>query len=169
VKQTSLRVVIAAGGIAVAVAAYAASIDKALADTESRKKTAESGLRQIKKKAAAPADNIRAAYSNAAGLNNAWLEHVCQAVESGGPMPDTTAQATAAANALIEWVALRNPALEMPVMPNEMAENVKKSIARDLNDISAHLWKIGRDNKGKSKEFESLKERLRWNSWENVS
>jgi hypothetical protein len=170
-KMISHGLVVALAAVAMTAVVHAANVDKALADTESRRKAAENGLREIKKKSPAQAEEVRAAYSAAATRHNTWLEQACQGAESApSSPPDTTVQASAAASALVDWVALRNRALELPVMTSDVADTIKKGIVLDLTEIAGHIRKIGRAAPDrKSKELDALKERLRWKSWESVS
>ena len=161
-------------GIALLIAgaiSQAANVDKALADSESRRKTAENGVREIKKKSSGQAEQLRAAYTAAANEHNAWLEQVCRAIEENGPSTlDASAAAKAAASSLVDWVAVRNRALDTPVMTNELAEGVKKSVVQDMNDIATSSLKSaqGADKQKCMKLAASLSERLRWKTWEDV-
>ena len=161
-------------GIALLIAgaiSQAANVDKALADSESRRKTAENGVREIKKKSSGQAEQVRAAYTAAANEHNAWLEQVCRAIEENGPSPlDASAAAKAAASSLVDWVAVRNRALDTPVMTNELAEGVKKSVVQDMIDIATSSLKSaqGADKPKRMKLAASLSERLRWKTWEDV-
>jgi hypothetical protein len=149
----------------------AASMDKALADSEARRKTAENGVREIKKKSSAQAEQVRAAYTAAAGEHNAWLEQVCRAIEEGDSSTlDATDAAMAAASALVDWVAVRNRALDLPVMIQELAESTKRSVVQDMVEIAASSLKAARgaDKQKRIKIAVSLSERLRWKTWVDV-
>jgi hypothetical protein len=151
--------------------AQAANVDKALADSESRRKTAENGAREIKKKSSGQAAQVRAAYTAAANEHNAWLDQVCRAIEENGPSTlDASAAAKAAASSLVDWVAVRNRALDTPVMKSDLAEGVKKSVVQDMIDIATSSLKSaqGADKQKRMKIAASLNERLRWKTWEDV-
>ena len=150
--------------------ALAANADKAMADTESRRRAAENGLREIKAKSADALDETRRAYATAAAGQNAWLDQVCKALEETTPGADVSPAAQTAASTLVDWVAVRNRALAAPVMTIEVADSVKKSIVRDLLDIANATWKSARgdDAQRRSKTVASLRERLRWKPWEDL-
>ena len=152
------------------VAAPAANIDKAIADAQSRRRAAENGLREIKSKVPDQAEDARRAYAMAADGQNAWLEHVCQAVESGTAVADVTSTAQTAASTLVAWVAVRNRALGAPVMTNELAEGVKKSMVHDLVEIANATTKSARgsDPQKRLKMAASLRDQLQWKSAEDV-
>jgi hypothetical protein len=58
------------------VVLYAADLNKALHDTENRRKAAESGLHVIKAKSAADGQAVRATYEEAAVQHNEWIDQV---------------------------------------------------------------------------------------------
>jgi hypothetical protein len=148
----------------------AADLNKTLADTEGRRRAAENGLKQIKAKGQPP-DQIRSAYVEAASRQNAWLDSVCQAIEQGAAnAPDVSSSAQSAATSLVEWVNVRNRALGVPELSGAIADSTKKSVAEDLIDIAAGTWKNNRssDAKKRSSAAASLKERLRWKTFEEI-
>ena len=152
------------------VAAQAANIDKAIADAQSRRRAAENGLRDIKSKVPGQAEDARRAYATATDGQNAWLEHVCQTVESGAAIADVTSTAQTAASTLVAWVAVRNRALGVPVMTNEIAESVKKSMVQDLVEIANATTKSARgsDPQKRLKMTASLRNQLQWKSSDDV-
>jgi hypothetical protein len=152
-----------------AATSHAADINKAIAETEGRKRAAENGLKQIKAKGQ-PSSEIRNAYAEAATRQNAWLESVCQALEqTGNTAPDVSAAAQSAAASLVEWVNIRNRALGLPELSGAIADSTKKSIAQDLNEIAAASWKDrSSDARKRSAAAASLKERLQWKTFDEI-
>ena len=151
-------------------AGRAADINKAIANTEGRKRAAENGLREIKAKGQ-PSEQTRNAYGEAASRQNAWLESVCQAIEQGATAaPDVSSSAQSAATSLVEWVNVRNRALGVPELPGNIADSTKKSVTQDLIDIANTTWKNNRasDAKRRSAFAASLKERLRWKPFDEI-
>jgi hypothetical protein len=152
------------------VAAHAANIEKTIADAQSRRRAAENGLREIKSKVPDRSEDARRAYATAADGQNAWLEQVCQTVESGAAAADVASTAQTAASTLVAWVAVRNRALGVPVMTNEIAESVKKSMVQDLVEIANAMTKSARgsDPQKRLKMAASLRDQLQWKSSEDV-
>ena len=154
-----------------ALASQAADLNKAVSEAEGRKRAAENGLKDIKAKSSQPADEIRNAYTKAATSQNVWLDTVCQAVEQATTSaPDVSAAADAAAQTLVEWVSVRNRALGLPELTGATADSVKKSVTQDLVDIAGATWKNNRgaDTKKRSSAAASLKERLRWKTFDEI-
>lgn len=83
---------------------------------------------------------------------------------------DVSPAAQTAAATLVDWVAVRNRALGAPAMTNELAEGVKQSIVQDLVEIANSTAKSARsgDSQKRQKVAASLRDRLRWKSWEEV-
>jgi hypothetical protein len=151
--------------ILVSATLLAASLDKAVQDTESRRRAAESGLKQIGSKSAAEAQSVRGPYDEAANANNAWLDEVARAIEQpGSAAPNVAGAADKAASAFVKWVAVRNRALGEFELAGAPAEAVKKKVIMDLTDIAAEAWKSNRTkDQGKRTSFvKSLSERVRW-------
>jgi hypothetical protein len=160
-----LAMVVVAG-----VASQAADVKKALSETEGRKRAAENGLKQIKAKGT-PSGQVRGAYAEASTRQNAWLDTVCQSVEQGSATAPEVAPATqAAANSLVDWVNVRNRALDLPEVTGAIADSTKKRVAQDLIDIATETWKDNRssDAKKRTAAATALKERLRWKPFEEI-
>jgi hypothetical protein len=148
----------------------AGNVDRAIADAESRRKGAESSMREIVAKADPP-DQVRAAYTAAASHQNAWLDLVCQAVEEGAPAaPDVTAASEAATAALMDWITIGGRALGLEPLSDSLTEGLRKSIARDLVEIASDTWSTHRsaDAKKRTKATTSLQTRLRWKTAEEL-
>ena len=157
--------------VALTAVTYAADLNKALTETEGRRRAAENGLRDIKKKSARDAEQVRALYTEAASANNAWLETVCQAIQQGAAnAPDVATSAQSAADALVAWVNLRNRALSLPVLDDTVATMVKRTVVQNLTDIAAESWKKDRrnDERKRTAAVARLKERLQWKAWDAV-
>jgi hypothetical protein len=157
--------------LVVAVTSRAADLGKTIASAEGRKRAAENGLKEIKAKSSQPAEQIRAAYVEAAKKQNAWLDAVCQAVEQGSATaPDVSTAAQSAADSLVEWVNVRNRALGLPELTGTVADSTKKSVVQDLLNIASEIWKDNRstDAKKRTTAATSLKERLRWRAFEEI-
>ena len=149
----------------------AADLNKSLTDAEGRRRTAESGLKQIKSKSPADAQTLRAAYDEAAKQHNAWLATVTQAIEqASAASPDVSVVSQQAASALVVWVVARNRALGEPELAGTAAESVKKKVVMDLTDIAAEGWKNNRQrDAGRKTAFtKSISERLSWKAWDQV-
>ena len=149
----------------------AANLETSLSQTEGRRQVAEKGVRDIKKKSAEEAQQERERYSDAATRNNAWLDVVCQAIEQGSATaPDVATSVEAAAVALIEWVKVQNRALAIPEMNEAATVSVKRMVVRDLTEIAKAEWNSKRrgDEARRRKAAATLKERLRWKSWEEI-
>lgn len=153
-----------------AISFAAKSAQKAASDTESRRTTAENGVRQLLK-AGTPSDALKASYALAADKNNAWLNAVCAAVESGASAPDSTASAEAA-SALVEWVIARNAALhiEGATLTGKAGDGVRSSIAQDLDLVgSESLATNRRASEVKRKDaVKALRVRFTWKTWDEV-
>ena len=150
---------------------HAANIDKPLAETEGRRRAAETGVRQIKAKSVQDAEQVRALYTGAASRQNAWLDLACQGIEQSAPAaPDVAAAAQTAASTLLEWVVGRNRALGQPIMADKVAESVKASIVRDLTDIADEVWRShrGANSEKRTKSIADLRSRLLWKPWDEV-
>lgn len=148
-----------------------ADIQASLSETEGRRQMAENGLRDIKKKSAQEAEQVRERYNDAAARNNAWLDALCQAIQQGSATaPDVSASADAAAVSLVEWAKVRNRALGIPEMNEAATAAVKRMAVRDLNEIAKAEWasKHRGDESRRTKAATALKERLRWKTWEEV-
>lgn len=157
--------------VAVTAVTYAADLNKALTETEGRRRAAENGLRDIKKKSAQDAEQVRALYTEAASANNTWLDTVCQAIQQGtAEAPDVSASTQAAADALTAWVNVRNRALSLPVLDESVAATVKRTVVENLTDIAAEVWKKERrgDERKRTAAVATLTQRLRWSTWEQI-
>ena len=165
------RIVVVIGVLLITgVVSQAADLKKAMSETESRKRAAENGLKEIKAKAQ-PSEQVRRAYIEATSQQNAWLDSVCNAIEQGAASePDVSAAAQAAANSLIAWVNVRNVALSLPEVTGALADSVKKTITLHLTDIASETWKNNRstDAKKRTTAANELKERLRWKAFEEI-
>ena len=149
----------------------AADLNKSIADTESRRRAAESGLKQIKTKSATDAQKVHVAYDEAAKQHNAWLAAVSQGIEqAGSTAPNVDSVSGEAALAFVAWVAARNRALGEFELAGAAAEAVKKKVVMDLSDIAAAGWRNNRqrDAGRKSAFTKSLNERLSWKTWDQV-
>ena len=167
-KKLLVVAIVAVAGVIL----QAADFNKALADTEGRRRAAENGLRAIKTKSPALGDQVRAAYTKAATDQNAWLEMVCQGSEkSGSAESDMTAAAEAAATSLVAWVAARNRALAETELAGAAADTAKTWVHGNLTDIAAEVWQRNRAASQQQRERTSadLRKRLLWRSWEQVS
>ena len=159
--------VLAGGGIAIG----AANVDKALVETDGRRKAAETGVREIKVKAKDQVDQVRPLYVEAASRNNAWLDTVSQAIQQGtSTAPDISATVEPAASALVAWVSARNRALGVADLTGPIADSVKKRVISDLTEIANATWRSNRggNEQKRTKSADALKDRLRWRSWEEV-
>ncbi len=153
------------------VAGHGADLNKSLSDTESRRKAAENGLKEIKSKSPQQDDLVRKQYTEAATRQNVWLESVCASIAEGSSTsPDVSDAATSAAVSLVEWVNVRNRALGLPELAGDSVDVVKKSVTTDLVEIASRTWKGNRsgDAKKRASVAESLKTRLRWASFDEV-
>lgn len=167
-KQIALGVTAALLGTA---GLYAADLNKAMQDTESRRKAAESGLHQIKVKSSADGQSVRTTYDQAATQNNAWLEQVSEAINRPSTSaPDVSLIADQAASAFIVWVATRNRSLGEFELAGAAAEAVKKKVVGDLTDIAIEAWKSNhhRDQGRRTAFTKSLSDRTRWKTSEQV-
>lgn len=148
-----------------------ADLATSVAQTEGRRKTAETGLSDIKKKSAEEAERVRERYREAEFRHNAWLDAVSQAIQQkAANPPEVSAAVEAASSALIEWAKVRNRALG-EAEPNDAAiAAVKRMVVRDLADIAAASWQANRraDDGRRAKALASLGDRLRWKKWEDV-
>jgi hypothetical protein len=152
-------------------AVQAAPLDKALSETDGRKKAAENGLRQIKMKSQQEAEQVRGLYTAAASNNNTWVDMLCQAIEQGAPAaPDVSSVAGSTASSLVKWVSARNKALGLPELTGAVGESVKKAVVQDLTNIASGTWRDSRgDNADKRKKAAAaLAERLRWKTFEEI-
>ena len=150
----------------------AADVDKAIAAAESRRKGAESSMREIAGKSTAAVEQARAAYTAAAAQQNAWLDLVCEAIEAGSTTaPDVSAASQAATAALMNWVAVGGEALELPALSDSVAAGLRKSVTQDLIDIASGAWTSNRDAdpKARSEAAASLKARLRWKTAQELA
>jgi hypothetical protein len=142
-----------------------------LGQTEGRRQTAETGVREIKKKSAEAGEQVRERYREAEVRHNAWLDVVSQSIQQNAAKPpDIGAAVEGASTAFIEWVKVRNRALGT-AEPNDAAiAAVKRTIVRDLTDIAAASWQVNRraDDGRRAKAVASLGDRLRWKKWEDV-
>ena len=158
--------------VLLALTAQAANGDKALADTDARRKTAENSVRQIKAKSPADAATVMPAYSAAASKNNAWLDVVCQAIQTGAAaLPDVKPAADDAAGALVDWVIARNHALAVTAsLDGAAGAGVKTGVSQDLQLIAASTWKTARagDETRRTKAAADLKQRLQWKAWDDI-
>jgi hypothetical protein len=148
-----------------------ADVQTSLSQTEGRRQVAENGLRDIKKKSAAEAEQVRERYSEAAVRNNEWLDALCQAIQQGSTTaPDVATSAEAAAVSLIEWAKVRNRALGIPEMNEAAAASVKRMVVRDLTEIAKAEWTTTHrgDEARRTKAATTLKGRLRWKPWEEI-
>jgi hypothetical protein len=149
----------------------AADVNQLLADAEGRKKAAENGLGDIKKKSTEQASQVKTEYTAAASATNAWLDALCQSIEHGSSAPpDVKALVGPAASAVVEWVRVRNHALGVPEMATAVAEGYKKSLAADLSEIAASVWKRtkGAAHEKRTKDAADLKDRVRWRSFDEI-
>ena len=171
--RTRVLLTAAAATLIVAgVATYAADIDRVIADAESRRKGAEASMREIAAKGDAQVDQAKAAYTQAATQQNAWLDLVVQAVEQDAPAaPDVTAASQSATAALMNWIAVGGRALKLPALNDSTAAGLSKAFARDLTDIATATWTAhkGADPQKRSEAVASLKARLRWKTAEEIT
>lgn len=159
-----------AGFVLLAVAAQAADINQVMANTESRRRAAENGLKDIKAKGE-PSGDVRDTYAAAAAATNTWLDSVCQAIERGSASaPDVSASAQQAADSLVAWVNVRNRILGVPEVAGTAVDVVKKSVTQDLTAIAETTWKANRsaDAKKRGSAVNALKERLRWKAFDEI-
>lgn len=153
------------------VRVIAASLDRALTEADGRRKAAENGLRDIKAKSKAQAEQVRPLYAEAAARNNAWLDVVCQSVrERDSTGPDVSSHVEPAASALVQWVSARNRVLGVAELTPPVADAVKKRVIADLTEIASATWKShrGGDEQKRTQAVTTLKERLQWRPWEEV-
>jgi hypothetical protein len=154
-----------------AVGLVAGDLAGSLVQTEGRRQVAEAGLRDIKKKSAEAAEQVRERYREAESSHNAWLAAVSQAIQQNAANPpEVSAAVEAASSALVEWVKVRNRALG-EAEPNDAAiAAVKRMVARDLTEIAAASWRANRrtDDGRRAKAVTSLGDRLQWKKWEDV-
>jgi hypothetical protein len=151
--------------------AQAAGIDRAIADAESRRRGAESSLREILAKPPANLDEARKAYSSAAASQNAWLDLVLQAVDQRSVTPpDVSAASQAATAAVMEWVAVGGRALGLPPLTSSLEKGLRKSVEQDLNAIAKETWKsyAAADGPKRDPAIASLSGRLRWKTLEEL-
>jgi hypothetical protein len=148
-----------------------ARLDSAVAQSEGRRKAAENGLRGIKAKSAAEAEQVHNRYAEAASTHNAWLDAVCQAIQQGaGAAPDVSGAATAAASALVEWVKVRNKPLGVAELNEVASEVVRKTVVADLTTIADGASKAHRskDEQKRARAVADLQTRLQWKAFEDV-
>jgi len=146
--------------------------DRAIADAESRRRGAESSLREVLTKSSASVDEARKAYTSAATSQNAWLDLVLQAVDQRTvTQPDVTAASQTATAALMEWVAVGGKALGLPPLSSSMEKGLRKSVEQDLIEIGKDTWKtlVNADVKKRDESVASLNARLRWKSADEVA
>jgi hypothetical protein len=166
-KKVPVVAIVAVAGVIL----QAADFNKALVDTEGRRRAAENGLRAIKTKSPALGDQVRIAYTKAATEQNAWLEMVCQGVEqSSSSEANMTVAAEAAATSLVAWVAARNRALGETELAGASADTAKTWVHGNLTEIAAEVWRRNRTASQQQRERASadLKKRLLWKSWEQI-
>ena len=150
----------------------AANIDKAIADAESRRKGAESSLREIMAKSDPQIDQARTSYTTAASSQNAWLDLVCNTIEQGATAaPDMIGPSQAAATALMDWVAVGGKVLGLPVLKDSVAKDLQKAFTQNLIEIGNTAWKTysSADEKTRTEVVTHLKTRLRWKTAQEVS
>jgi hypothetical protein len=140
-----------------------ANLEKSVQDSEGRRRTAESGFRQIKAKSGV--QSVNAPYDDAAKANNTWLDEMIGSLEQpAAAAPNLAPAAEKAAAALVAWVAVRNRSLGEFELAGAAAESVKKKVVMDLTDIASEAWKNNRtkDQSKRAAVAKSLTERLRW-------
>jgi hypothetical protein len=151
---------------------HAADIDRVIAAAESRRKGAEASMREIAAKSDAQLEQARAAYTQAATKQNAWLDLVVRAVEGdASAAPDVTAASQAATAALMNWIVVGGRALSLPALSDSETAGLSKSFTRDLTAIATETWTTHResDPQKRSKAVASLNARLRWKSAEEIT
>lgn len=149
---------------------FAADLDKATADAEVRRRTAENGAQAIRAKAPQDAEQVRAFYDEAAAANSAWLDATQAALGRGEVDAAVTDAAGKAASALLRWVAARNKALGETMPAARVVEAAEANIRQSLVDISTEFArKHGRaDAKKKADVVADLSRRLRWKPWNEL-
>lgn len=155
----------------VASVGTAADLEQALVNAAGRKRAAENGLRDIKRKSSEQAAAVRAAYSEAAARQNAWLEALCKGLREGGTTaPDLKVLADEVAAALVSWVTPRNRALGVPELTPQTAAQVQADTVKNLAEIAQEAWQrtAKGDDQRRTGFATALDQRLRWQPWEAV-
>lgn len=170
-RTNALRVLAIVVAVCAVGTVLSADLRKSTENSESRRRASETGVKQIRVKGAAGLDAIQAAYAEAVSQHNAWLDAVLQSIQQpSATAPDVAAMADRAANGLVAFVALRNRALGELELAGVAAESVRKVVIRDLTDIANEFWRNNRTRDAKRREVatQTLGNRLRWKTWDQV-
>lgn len=156
--------------MAATVVATAGNVSNALVQADGRKKAAENGARDIKRRGSSESDTARGVYTEAATRHNAWVEALCASIEQGTASAPDVATIEPAASALVAWLNARNRFLGVSEMTAPIEDSVKRKVVQELTEISTASWKTNRgaDPKRRSAVATSLKERLAWRTWEEI-
>jgi hypothetical protein len=150
--------------------AFAADIAKATKDAEGRRLTAESGVRAIRAKPPAPANELSALYDATADAHNEWLSATDAAIKQGTTTEALNTTAGKAAATLVQWVAARNRALGETVLAGAVAATAETRIRQDLLSITTETVNRarGQNEKRRTQAVATLDARLRWKPWADL-
>ena len=164
--------VLAGSGIVIG----AANVDKALVETDGRRKAAETGVREIKVKAKDHKSDQDPPPLCRSGLpsNNAWLDTVSPGDSAGDVNPRLTFRQRSSLRRPHSWPGYpaRNRALGVADLDRDQSPMLGEEASHlvDLTEIANATWRSNRggNQQKRTKSADALKDRLRWRSWEEV-